>query len=155
VTVVCGVVRAGCVCVVCPCCFVRLTCIRPCPQAQFFTQKHKSIPFPPKKRYLWRSGWRSTVQGSRHTWTQKKNIISHIVSFPPLNYSPSVLAVFLVVVLVVVLLLCCCCCLCLLCCRVANTAAAATISTPPPPPLPPLLLVGVEVDVISLFGPSN
>jgi hypothetical protein len=27
VTVVCGVVRAGCVCAACPCCFVRLTCI--------------------------------------------------------------------------------------------------------------------------------
>ncbi len=27
VTIVCGVVRAGCVCAACPCCFVRLTCI--------------------------------------------------------------------------------------------------------------------------------
>ncbi len=114
----------------------------------FFTQKHKNIPFSPKKRYLWRSGWRSTVQGLRHTWTLKKNIVSHIVSFQLLNYSPSVV----VVLLVVVLLLCCCCCLCLLCCCVANTANAATVGTPPPPPL---LLVGVEVDVISLFGPSN
>ena len=48
----------------------------------------------------------------------------NIVSFPPLNYPPSVLAVLLVVVLVVVLLSCCCRCFHLLCCRVANTAAA-------------------------------
>jgi hypothetical protein len=67
----------------------------------------------------------------------------NIVSFPPLNYPPSVLAVLLVVVLVVVLLSCCCHCFHLLCCRVANTAAAATVGTPPPPPPP---LVGVEVD---------
>jgi hypothetical protein len=64
----------------------------------------KNIPFPPKKRYLWRSAWCSTVQGSRHTWTLKNNIVSHIVSFPPLNYPPSMLAVLLVVMLVVVLL---------------------------------------------------
>ncbi len=70
-------------------------------------------------------------------------IVSNIVSFLPLNYSPSVLAVLLVDVLVVVLFSCCCCCLCLLCCRVANTASAATISMPPPPTLPS---VGVEVD---------
>jgi hypothetical protein len=43
----------------------------------FFYRKNKNIPFPPQKRYLWRSGWRSTVQGSRHTWTLKKNIVSH------------------------------------------------------------------------------
>ncbi len=96
-----------------------------------------------QKRYLWRSGWRSTVQGLRHTWTLKKNIVSDIVSFPPLNYSPSVLATLLVVVLVVVLLSCCCCCLCLLCCRVANTAATVTVGTPPLPPPP---LVSMEVD---------
>jgi hypothetical protein len=58
----------------------------------------------------------------------------------------------LVVLLVVVLLLCFCHCFCLLCCRVANTAIAATVGTLPLPPLP---LVGVEVDVISLFGPSD
>jgi hypothetical protein len=85
----------------------------------------------------------SAAQGSRHTWTLKKNIVSHIVSFPPLNYSPSVLAVLLVVLLVVVLLSCCCRCLCSLCCRVANTAAAATVGMPPRPPPPS---VGVEVD---------
>ncbi len=73
----------------------------------------------------------------------KKNIVSHIVSFPPLNYCPSMLAILLVVMLVVVLLSCCCHCLCLLCCRVANTAAATTISMPPPPPQ---LSVGMEVD---------
>ncbi len=57
-----------------------------------FTKKHKNMPFPPPKRYLWRSGRRSTVQGSRHTWTLEKNqIVSHIVSLPLLNYPPSVL----------------------------------------------------------------
>jgi hypothetical protein len=120
----------------------------------FFHIKNKNIPFPPKKRYLRRSAWRNetmfktmfffSVQGSRHTWTQK-NIVSNIVSLLPLNYPPSVLAVLLVVVLVVVLLSCCCHCLCLLCCRVANTATTATIGTPPPPP-PPSPLAGVEVD---------
>jgi hypothetical protein len=108
-----------------------------------FTQKHKNIPFLPEKRYLWRSGWRSTVQGSRHTWTLKKNIVLNIVSFLPLNYSPSMLAVLLVVLLVVVLLSCCCHCLCLLCCHLANTTAAATVGMPPPPPLPS---VGEEDD---------
>jgi hypothetical protein len=103
----------------------------------------KLVPFPPKKRYLWRSGWGNIVQGWRHTWTPKKIIVSHIVSFPPLKYSPSMLAVLLVVLLVVVLLSCCCCCLCLLCCRVANTATTATVGMPPPPPPP---LVGMEVD---------
>jgi hypothetical protein len=107
-----------------------------------FTQKHKNLPFPPEKRYLWRSAWRSTVQGLRHTWTLQKKHSSTTVSFPPLNYSPSVLAVLLVVVLVVVLLSCCCCCLCYLYCRIANTAAA-TFGTPPPPPPP---LVGEEDD---------
>jgi hypothetical protein len=82
------------------------------------------------------SAWRCTVQGSRHTWTLQKNTVSDTVSFPPLNYSPSMLAVLLVVVLVVVLLSCCCCCLCLLCCRVANTTTVATIGTPLLPPLP-------------------
>jgi hypothetical protein len=44
----------------------------------FVTQKHKNIPFPPEKRYLWRSAWCSTVQGSRHTWTlQKKHSFEH------------------------------------------------------------------------------
>ncbi len=74
-----------------------------------------------------------SVQGPRHTWTLKKNIVSNIGSLPPLNYPPSMLAVLLVVVLVVVLLSCCCCCLCLLCCCIANTAAATTAGTPPPP----------------------
>jgi hypothetical protein len=73
----------------------------------------------------------------------KKNTVSNIVSFPPLNYSPADLAVLLVVVLVVVLLSYCCRCLCLLCCRIANTAAAATVSMLPLPPLP---LVGEEDD---------
>ncbi len=110
----------------------------------------------PEKRYLRRSAWHNetmfetmfffSVQGSRHTWTLKKNIVSNIVSLPPLNYPPSVLAVLLVVVLVVVLLSCCCRCLCLLCCHVANTPAATTIGTllPPPPPPPPS--VGKEDD---------
>jgi hypothetical protein len=102
----------------------------------FFTQKHKNIPFPPEKRYHSRSGWRSTVQGWKHTWTLKKNIVSNIVSFLPLNYSPSVLAVLMVVMLVVVLLSCCCCCRCLICCRIADTAAATTVGTPLPPPPP-------------------
>jgi hypothetical protein len=66
----------------------------------------------------------------------KEIVVSNIVSFPPLNYPPSVLAVFLVVALVVVLLSCCCHCLCLLFCRVANTAAVATVGMPPPPQLP-------------------
>jgi hypothetical protein len=60
--------------------------IRGCPQAQFFSQKNtKNIPFPPEKRYLRRSAWRSTVQGSRHTWTLQKNTVLNTVSFPPLN----------------------------------------------------------------------
>jgi hypothetical protein len=109
----------------------------------FFTQKHKYTSFPPEKRYLRRSAWRCTVQGSRHTWTlQKKHSFEHSF-FPPLNYSPSVLAVLLVVVLVVVLLSCCCCCFHLLCCRVANTAAAAAVGMPPPPSPPS---VGKEDD---------
>ncbi len=117
---------------------------------------HKNIPFPPKKRYLRRSAWCSTVQRSRHTWTQKKNIVSNIVSLPPLNYSPSVLAVLLVVVLVVVLLSCCCHCLCLLCCRIANTAAAATVGMPPPPPPPPPPpLVGEEDDACHMNADSS
>jgi hypothetical protein len=107
-------------------------------------QKHEHIPFPCKKRYLRRSGWCRTVQGSRHTWTLKKNVVPNIVSFLPLNYSPSVLTVLVVVVLVVVLLSCCFCCLCLLCCRIANTAASATISMPLPPPTLP---VSMEVDI--------
>ncbi len=103
---------------------------RPCPQAHFFfTQKQKNIPLPPKKRYLWRSGWHSTVQGSRHTWTLKKNIVSHIVSFPLLNYSPFVMAVLLVVVLIIVLLSCCCCVV-----VIVFIYFVATLPTPPPPP---------------------
>ncbi len=77
----------------------------------------------------------------------EKNIVLNIVSFPPLNYSPSVLAVLLVVVLVlvlvVVLLSCCCRWLRLLCYRVAKTAAAATVGMPLPLPPP---LVGKEDD---------
>ncbi len=112
----------------------------------FLTQKHKNIPFPPENRYLRRSAWRSTVQGSRHTWTLKKNIVLNIVSLPPLNYPPSMLAVLLAVVLVVMLLSCCCCCLYLLCCCVANTAVAATVGTPPPPPPLPPPSVGEQDD---------
>ena len=117
-----------------------------------FSHKHKNIPFPPEKRYHSRSGWRSTVQGWKHTWTLKKNIVSNIVSFLPLNYPPSVLAVLLVVVLVVVLLSCCCHCLHLLCCRVANTTAAATVGMPPPPPP---LLVGKEDDACYMNADSS
>jgi hypothetical protein len=106
---------------------------------------HKNIPLPPKKRYLRRSALCSTVQGLRHSWTQKKTVLN-IVSFLPLNYPPSMLAVLLVVVLVVVLMSCCCCCLHLLCCRIANIAAANTFGTPPLPPPPPPLLVGKEDD---------
>ncbi len=82
----------------------------------------------------------------------QKNIVSHIVSFPLLNYPPSVLAVVLVVVLVVVLLSCCCHCLHLLCCCVANTAAAATFGTPPPPPPPS---VGKKVDACYMNANSS
>ncbi len=81
--------------------------------------------------------------GVKNTCTMKNNIVSNIVSFPPLDYSPLVLAVLLVVVLVVVLLSCWCCCLCLLCCHIANTATTTTISMPLP--LPPLS-VCVEID---------
>jgi hypothetical protein len=84
-----------------------------------------------------------SVQGLRHTWTLRKNIVSNIVSLPPLNYPPSMLAVLLVVMLIVVLLSCCCHCLFLLCCRVANTATTTTVGTPPLPPPPS---AGVEVD---------
>jgi hypothetical protein len=73
----------------------------------------------------------------------RKNTVLNTVSFLPLNYPPSELAVLLVVVLVVVLLSCCCCCLHLLCCRVTNTATAATVGTLPPPPPPS---VGKEDD---------
>jgi hypothetical protein len=73
----------------------------------------------------------------------KKNTVLNRVSFPQLNYSPSMLVVLLVIILVVVLLSCCCRCLCLLCCHIANTAAATTVGTPPPPPPP---LVGEEDD---------
>ncbi len=104
----------------------------------FFLKKHKNIPFPPPKRYIRRSAWRSTVQGSTHTWTlNKKHSFTHSF-FPATQLSPPMLAVVLVVVLVVVLLSCCCRCLHLFCCRIANTAAAAMLGTPPPPPpLPP------------------
>ncbi len=117
---------------------------RPCPQAQLFSQKkHKNIPFPPKKRYIRRSAWRSTVQGSTHTWTlKKKHSFTHSF-FPATQLSPPMLAVLLVVMLVVVLLSYCCCCLHLLCCRVASTAAATTVGTPLPPPPP---LVGKQDD---------
>ncbi len=125
---------------------VRLV-LRPCPPAQFFSHKNiKTYLSRQKKRYLRRSAWRSTVQGSKHTWTLKKNTVSSIVSLQPLNYPPSVLAVLLVVMLVVVLLSYCCHCLHLPCCRVANTAAAATVGTPPPPPPPSLPLVGEQDD---------
>jgi hypothetical protein len=100
----------------------------------FFTQKHKNIPFLPPKRYLpCRSSWCSTVQGLRHTWTMKKNIVLYIVSFSSLNYSPSVLAVFLVVVLVVMLLSCCCHVV-----AVVFVYFVVLLPTPPPPqPLAP------------------
>ncbi len=111
----------------------------------FFSHKNiKTYLSHQKKRYLWRSAWCSTVQGSRHTWTLKKNIVSIIVSLPPLNYPPSMLDVLLVVVLVVVLLSCCC--LHLLCCHIANTAPAATVGTPLPPPPPPPPSVGKQDD---------
>jgi hypothetical protein len=131
--------------------------MRLCPQAQFFSPKNI-------KTYLSRPkiGTFGGLAGAALSRGQDipehwKNIVSHIVSFLPLNYSPSVLAVLVVVMLVVVLLLCCCCCLHLLHCRVANTAAttaAATATVGTPPPLPPLS-VGAEVDIISLFGPLN
>ncbi len=90
----------------------------------FFTQKHKNIPFLPEKRYLWRSGWRCTVQGSRHAWTLKKNIVSNIVSFPPLNYSPSVLTV-----------LCCVgCCVAVMLLLLSLFTLLMALPTPSPPP---------------------
>jgi hypothetical protein len=120
------------------------------------TSQHKNIPFPPQKSYLRRSAWRNKTMfktmcfflcpGVETYLDTEKNIVLNIVSFPPLNYPPSVLAVLLVVMLVVVLLSCCCRCLHLLCCRVANTAAAATVGMPPPPLPPPLPSVGEEDD---------
>jgi hypothetical protein len=82
----------------------------------------------------------------------RKNTVSNTVSFPPLNYPPSILAVLLVVVLVVVLLSCCCHYLCLLCCCVANTTAAATVGMllPPPPPS-----VGKEDDACYMNANSS
>ncbi len=80
--------------------------LRPCPQAQLFSHKNiKTYRSRPKKgTFGGLPGVALSREGSRHTWTLKKNIVSHIVSFPPLNYPPSVLAVLLVVMLVVVLL---------------------------------------------------
>jgi hypothetical protein len=49
---------------------------------------HKNIPFPPKKRYIRRSAWCSTVQGSTHSWTlKKKHSFEHSFS-PPTQLSP-------------------------------------------------------------------
>ncbi len=126
--------------------------LRGCPQAQFFSHKNiKTYLSRPKKGTF--GGLPGITKlcsklfflcpGVETYLDTKKNIVSNIVSPPPLNYPPSMLAVFLVVVLVVVLLSCCSCCLCLLCCRVANTTAAAIVGMPLPPPPPS---GGMEVD---------
>jgi hypothetical protein len=53
--------------------------LRLCPQAQLFSpKKHENNPFLPKKRYLWRSGWRST---------EKKHSFTHSF-FPTTQISP-------------------------------------------------------------------
>jgi hypothetical protein len=110
---------------------------KPCPQAQFFSPKNTKTYFSHQKKGTF-GGLPGVAlsRGQDIPGHSRKNTVSNTVSFPPLNYSPSVLAVLLVVVLVVVLLSCCCCCLCFLCCHVANTAAAATAGMPPPLPLP-------------------
>jgi hypothetical protein len=111
--------------------------LRWCPQAQFFSPKNtKTYLSCQKKGTFGGLPGVALSRGRDIPGHSRKNTVSNTVSFPPLNYSPSMLAVLLVVALVVVLLSCCCCCLCLLCCRVANTAAATTIGTPPTPPLP-------------------
>jgi hypothetical protein len=130
-----------------PCCFDRLTCIRWCPQAQFFSPKNtktKTYLSRQKKGTFGGLPGVALSKGRDIPGHSRKNTVLNTVSFPPLSYSPSVLAVLLVVVLVFVLLSCCCCCLCLLCCRVANTAAAATVRMPLPLPPP---WVGKEDDV--------
>jgi hypothetical protein len=118
--------------------------LRLCPQAQFFSPKNIKTYLSRQKKATFRGlPGVALSRGQDIPGHSKKNTVLNIVSFLPLNYSPSVLAVLLVVVLVVVLLSCCCCCLCLLCCHVVNTTAAATVGMPLPPPLP---LVGEEDD---------
>jgi hypothetical protein len=120
--------------------------LRGCPQAQFFSHKHIKTYLSHPKKGTFRGLPGVALSRGLDIAGHIKNIVSNIVSLPPLNYPPPVLAVLLVVMLVVVLLSCCCHCLCLLCCRVANTAAAATVGMPPPPPPPPPPSVGKEDD---------
>jgi hypothetical protein len=118
--------------------------LRLCPQAQFFSPKNTKTYLSRQKKDIF--GGLPGVALSRGRdipGHSRKNTVLNTVSFPPLNYSPSMLVVLLVVVLVVMLLSCCCRCLCLLCCRVANTPAATTVGILPSPPL---LLVGEEED---------
>jgi hypothetical protein len=74
----------------------------------FFTQKHNNIPFPLEKGIFEGLAGVALSRGRDIPGHSKKNTILNIVLFPPLNYSPSLLAVLLVVLLVVVLLSCCC-----------------------------------------------
>ncbi len=121
--------------------------LRPCPQAQFFSHKNiKTYPSRLKKGTFVGLPGVALSRGQHIQGHQKKNIVSHIVSFPPLNYPPPMLDVLLVVVLVVVLLSCCCHCLHLRCCHVANTAAATMVGTPLPPPSPTPPSVGKQDD---------
>ncbi len=88
-----------------------------------FTQKHKNIPFPPQKM---QSGWRSTVQGSRHTWTLKKSqfhtqFLSHHSIIPPTCWLSCWLSCWLL-----------CCCRVVVVVFVYFVAALPTL-----PPLPP------------------
>ncbi len=82
----------------------------------------------------------------RHTWTPEKNIVSHILSFPSINYSPRVgcLVGYRVGCCVVVMLLSFSSFTLLPCCqhcrRRHHRRHAGTL---PPPPLPS---VSVEVD---------
>jgi hypothetical protein len=80
----------------------------------------------PEKKYLWRSGWRSTIQGSRHTRTLKKKTVSNIVSSPSLNSIPPPCW-----------LSCCLPCWLLRCCHYVNIVfvyIVAALPTPQPPP---------------------
>jgi hypothetical protein len=106
----------------------------------------------PKKRYLWRSGWRSTVHGLRHTWTlKKKHSFTHSF-FPAAQLLP----------LRVGCLVGCCvgCCVVVMLLLLSlftllphcNTAATATVGMPPPPPPPS---VGVEVDACYMNANSS
>ncbi len=94
------------------------------------------MPFPPGKRYLLRSAWCSTIQGSRHTWTlQKKHSFEHSF-FPATQLFPLCVGCFVgwrfgwcVVVMLLSLSLLTLLPCCQHCCRCHRWHAAASTTT--------------------------